>query len=170
MSRTNLRLQVDQVSEILHGFIRLKPLLNAPLTAKSLEAMRQLKAFHTEMNVVRFDVSGVLFRLAVILYEHVQPMTMGEVSKELDAPLSTATRMVDWLVSHQYVERSPDPDDRRIVRVSMTSAGREIYQEMNNLVADRLEHVLSLLTPTERRQFISLLRKIARGLEKDRTF
>ena len=169
MTRASLQLQVDQISEIFHGFIRLKPLLNAPLTSKSLQAMRQLKALHSEINIVRFDVSGLFFRLAVILYEHAQPMTMGELSKELDAPLSTTTRLVDWLVTHHFVERSPDREDRRIVRVSMTATGRVTYQEMNNLFAGRLEHVLGLLTPVERRQFITLLRKIVRGLEKDKT-
>ncbi|MBI5304249.1 MAG: MarR family transcriptional regulator [Chloroflexi bacterium] len=168
MAKTHLQLQVDQVGEILRGFIRLKPLLNEPLTPRSLQATRRLKALHAQVGIGHFEVSGLFFRLGVVLYEHAQPMTMSELSKELNVPLSTATRMVDWLVAHHFAERSPDPQDRRIVRVGMTPLGRETYQEMNNLFAHRLEQVLSQLTPKERRQFIALLGKIAQSLKKIR--
>ncbi len=169
MPNTHLQLQVSQVSEILRGFIRLKPLLEEPPTAKSLRATRHLKALHAQTEADHIEVSGLFFRLGVVLYEHDQPMTMGEIGKELDIPLSTATRMVDWLVARDFAERLRDPKDRRVVRVGMTQMGRETYQEVNNLMAQRLEQVLRLLTPKERRQCISLLRKIARGLAKNQT-
>jgi len=41
---------------------------------------------------------------------------MGELSKALDVPLSTATRIADC-GQERYAERSPDPKDRRVVRV-----------------------------------------------------
>lgn len=164
MTKSSLSLPVDQVSEILQGFIRLKPLLDEPPPGTFLRATRHLKALHSQVGLGHLELSGLYFRLGGILYGRQVPIPMGELGKELGVPLSTATRAVDWLVAHQLAERSPDPQDRRIVRVEMTQMGREAFQEFINLMAQRFEVVLGLLSPKEQRQCISLLRKIARGL------
>ncbi|TAK33257.1 MAG: MarR family transcriptional regulator [Chloroflexota bacterium] len=53
-------------------------------------------------------------------------LTMGELSRATAIPQSTTTRMVDWMVDNGYVERFPDDEDRRVVRIRLTDSGREL--------------------------------------------
>jgi DNA-binding MarR family transcriptional regulator len=90
---------------------------------------------------------------------------MGEFSRDLDVPLSTATRTMDWLVKKGYVQRLSDPNDRRIVRVELTGTGKEIYQVINTYILERVEKALSQLTPPERNTFVELANRVLDGFE-----
>ena len=51
---------------------------------------------------------------------------MGDLSRILGVPFSTSTRTADWLVNNGYVQRLTDPNDRRLVCVELTEAGKEL--------------------------------------------
>ena len=81
----------------------------------------------------------LLHTVAVVLTRQPEPVSMGELSRMLDVPLSTATRIMDWLVKSGYAERLPDAQDRRVVRVGLTQNGRQIYQGVNDLMRAQVE-------------------------------
>ncbi len=70
---------------------------------------------------------------------------MGELSRDLEVPLSTATRTMDWLVNNGYAQRLPDPKDRRVVRVELTGKGKETFQAISTFMLARVEQAMSLL-------------------------
>ena len=108
-----------------------------------------------------------LFFNAGIVFAHADgPISMGELSRGLNVPLSTATRIVDWLVKNGYGKRSDDPEDRRIVRVELTKSGKETYQTIHTFVNQRVEQALGQFTAEERATFVSLLNKILSEFEK----
>jgi DNA-binding MarR family transcriptional regulator len=111
------------------------------------------ESFHTEIDPLAFG------RMGSILYRGVNP-TMGELSKTLALPLSTMTRMVDAGESFGIVQRLPDPDDGRIVRVALTDDGRQLHEAMKDMQAQGIKKVLVCLTPEERAILLTLLRKI----------
>src|SRR5450432_2181973 len=107
----------------------------------------------------------IFYRIGVaILSRYKEPMPMGELSKELDVPLSTATRIVDGLVASGVAQRVADPQDRRVVRVTLTEGGRELHQILNRHMQKYVDQVLSGLTSDERDQLTHLLRKIVMTL------
>jgi len=94
-------------------------------------------------------------------------MTMGDLSRSLNVPLSTATRIVDWMVNNGYAQRLSDPDDRRVVRVAMTENGNAMYHEIDNFFMERIERLMQGFTPEERDTFRGLLQKIADTMEQE---
>lgn len=52
-----------------------------------------------------------------------QPLTNGRIAEIEHVRPPTASRIVDTLERAGFVERTPDPDDRRCVQVTVTSAG-----------------------------------------------
>jgi DNA-binding MarR family transcriptional regulator len=90
---------------------------------------------------------------------------MGDLSRILGVPFSTATRTVDWLVHNNYIQRLADPDDRRVVRVELTGAGKELYEVINNLLLEMTEQFLSNFSPGERKDLSRLLGKLVDNLE-----
>jgi DNA-binding MarR family transcriptional regulator len=109
----------------------------------------------------------LLHRIARILISQPEPCSMGDLSRALDVPLSSATRIVDWLERNNFAERLPDPSDRRVVRIGLTEAGREIYRIGNVLMQKRIQKWLRRFTPEEAAELVRLLGKLADTMEED---
>lgn len=72
-------------------------------------------------------------------------LTMGELSRAISVPLSTATRMVDWMVERKYAERLSDSNDRRIVRVALTTNGYKLSQEAKGYLFEHAAEIVRRL-------------------------
>jgi DNA-binding MarR family transcriptional regulator len=108
----------------------------------------------------------LLHTVAVALTSQPEPVSMGELSRFLDVPLSTATRMMDWLVKSGYAERLPDPQDRRVVRVGLTQNGRQIYQGVNAMMRAQVEKWLRNFTREECQIMTALLKRLVETIEE----
>ena len=71
---------------------------------------------------------------------------MSELARGTFVDRTTLTRVIDQLVAEGYVRRHVAPGDRRKVMVALTPAGLEMTQvgdqvveEINSVIADRLE-------------------------------
>jgi DNA-binding MarR family transcriptional regulator len=126
-------------------------------------------------NVINLDFGGkgfgsnfdLFYRIGNIFGRHEGPISMGELSHDLSVPLSTATRIVDWLVSSNYAQRLSDPKDRRIVLVKLTETGVELYRTIHNFLVDRVSGFMHRFTVDERKTFMMLLRKVVDALEEE---
>lgn len=58
-------------------------------------------------------------------------LTMQQLAKRMFRSVSTMTRVVGQLVRRSYVKRRQDPQDRRIVHVSITLQGKAIVAAIN---------------------------------------
>src|SRR5512135_3760582 len=106
--------------------------LRRRLRGKIPEQFVNIKASIQEHNlrekIEQINDRDVFFTIGFVFSRQPEPITMGDLSRILGVPFSTATRMVDWLVDNGYVQRLADPDDRRVVRVELTEAGKELYR------------------------------------------
>jgi DNA-binding MarR family transcriptional regulator len=91
-------------------------------------------------------------------------ITMGEFGSALSVPLSTATRTADWLVDNGFITRLQDPEDRRIVRITLSEAGKETYKEIDGYIRQRIQQILSGLTREEQAILLTLVGKVVTGL------
>ncbi len=166
MPEPSLPLHTSQITEIVRHFTRLKPRLKAVLPEDLARIKARLDELHPDGTRGSAHDYELLYHIGVILSRQAEPMTMGELSKAMDVPLSTATRIVDWLVKSGFVQRLPDPDDRRIVRVTLTDTGQAMYKTGNEFVRKRVEHLLRRFTPEERENLVLLLGKLVEALEE----
>jgi len=63
-----------------------------------------------------------------------QVLPVGVLARKLGIDNSVATGIVKRLEVHSLIERVHDQTDRRIVRLSLTSEGREIVHQLNPVV------------------------------------
>lgn len=93
-----------------------------------------------------------------------QGVPPGYLSRCQDVGKNTISVLLRGLEQDGWVERTLDPDDRRVFRIRLTSAGRDLIQataparlaHLNNLAAD--------LSSSERTELIRLLSKLYRSL------
>jgi DNA-binding MarR family transcriptional regulator len=105
-------------------------------------------------------------RLSLAQYQLLEALraTLRLPVSELAAPAGvappTATRMLDALVRDGLAERTPCTDDRRVVHIALTDAGREAVAEAAERVAAARARVRDQLTPAEQEQAAALLRRL----------
>jgi DNA-binding MarR family transcriptional regulator len=78
--------------------------------------------------------------------------SMSDIGKCLAMPKPHVTVIVDKLIEEGYVERQNDPNDRRIVNISITEKGIEVFHEIKKTLAENMK--IKLLNLTEEEQEI----------------
>lgn len=68
---------------------------------------------------------------------------------------------LDDLQDRGYIERTPDPDDRRVRLLSITAAGRRLKDAVQADIQRGEEHWLGELSADERRVFLRVLQRLA---------
>ncbi|NLZ32982.1 MAG: MarR family transcriptional regulator [Firmicutes bacterium] len=97
-------------------------------------------------------------------------LTMGELSAETGLAESAATRLVNRLVQLNLVKRRGDEKDRRVVRVNLTSYGRQLARLVFERRSYRFNNLAKHLTEEERENLIVSLQAVMRvfaQLEKE---
>ena len=107
---------------------------------------------------------GTFLNVSNTLYYH-DNLTMGELSQMLSVPLSSATRVMDWWVQNELAQRLNDPEDRRVVRISMTETGKKLHKLIEKMISESAQQCLNCLTPKEQTTLLTLIRKVAEGLK-----
>jgi DNA-binding MarR family transcriptional regulator len=94
------------------------------------------------------------------------PLTMSEIARTLQLTLSSVTAVVDKLEKKKFVRRVRTAQDRRLVRVELTVAGRKFYNLVEAAHLTLTDSMLKILDPAEREVFLGLFRKISQSLVK----
>ncbi len=95
-------------------------------------------------------------------------MTMNALSEAMGLANSTMTRMIDQLVDKGFVRRETDNEDRRVVRVSLTSQGQETRRNLEQAQQYFFGLVLTEIPQEERHDILQVLERIVVAIEKVR--
>jgi len=150
----------DRLAQVIEDFMQLRMTTETLLPTELSDLRNKLDRMSINGKAPDAAKYSLCHRVGSALYQK-ENLTMGELGKILGVPLSTATRMVDWLVERGYAVRMPDPEDRRIVRIALTDTGRHLQDAMNEYMQQRLDELLAVLTPEELENFLILLHKVA---------
>ena len=122
---------------------------------------RELKAFYAQRDLELWEADVLLtLRRAGAPYA----LTPGALLKAAMVTSGAMTNRIDRLEAKGLVVRSPGPDDRRSVRVQLTSRALELIEEF---FADHIANearLFSALTVTERVQLANGLRTALHAL------
>lgn len=74
------------------------------------------------------DITPEQWRLLLLLKDR-DGRNQGDLADPLLGDYPNVTRMLDGLVRRGLVQRRPNPDDRRVVLVTLTMAGRDVLDQ-----------------------------------------
>ena len=115
--------------------------------AESMERMRRLGRARMRDDLAGSDMTMPQVRTLYFLSRG--PQRMKDISDHLMRGMPSATSMIDRLVRKGYVERVPDPSDRRVVLCRITGPGREMLDRFSRMGAVGFEAVSESLTDDE---------------------
>jgi len=92
--------------------------------------------------------------------------SLGDLGRELEVAMSSASQMVDRLVGQGLVHREQDADNRRQVVISLTPRGEGVIAELETGILKRYEQVMARLPEAEQEELVGAFETIARILGK----
>jgi DNA-binding MarR family transcriptional regulator len=102
--------------------------LTDQMIAQFRVVLREMKCVGSQ-RLLRRGVSMSNLHVMSMLERHGE-LSMSGIAEALDVSLSNATGLVDRMEERGLVERARVPDDRRVVLVRLTDAGRSALEEI----------------------------------------
>jgi len=91
-------------------------------------------------------------------------LTHSELAERLQVQPATITRMIERMERAGFLERRPDPTDRRLSRVVLSDLGRQIKTDSDRVFATMESISLRGFTEVEREQFGRYLARVRDNL------
>lgn len=108
-----------------------------------------------------FGVSLWEWRTIALLGGVAEPQSLNDLASAAGIDKSQMSRVVSGLAARRLVLRSIDAEDARGVRLTLTRAGRALYQGLIRAAAERNDAFLDCLGARERAAFDAALEKLA---------
>ena len=110
------------------------------------------------------DAHGLtMWGYVVLLALDRTPMrTQAALAEAIGADKTRIIRTLDDLQASGYIERRPDPDDRRVRLLAITDSGRAIKDAAQGDIQRGEQRWLGELGSEERRIFLAALRRLTR--------
>ena len=89
------------------------------------------------------------------------------ISQALRTTSSAATQLIDGLVDKGYLVRNANPDDRRVVSLSLSEKAKKLFKEFKEQGLQRMTKLFNSLTDEELAQYAKLNKKIVESMSKE---
>jgi len=109
----------------------------------------------------RFDLMSQLDRSP-------EGLTMGELSRRLMVSNGNVTGVIDRFVKEGIVDRTPSPDDRRVLVVKMTAKGKKEFAQMVPEHAKWISGVMETMPRNELLKLYGLLGELKQSITSER--
>lgn len=120
---------------------------------------------HARHDIASHGFKPSEFAVLELLY-HKGPVTMSQVAEKVLLTTASVTHVVDQLEKMGLVARVASPEDRRVIHLHLSDAGRASIAACFPRHAQKIVEVVSGLTPEEQEQAILLLKKLGLSAEK----
>ena len=111
-----------------------------------------------------FKITTVQYSLLNVLWEQ-DGQSGAELGARLKLDGATVTGMLDRLEHSKFIERKPDPKDRRINRVYLTLPGLALQEPAQHAIISLNNEILSQFNPADTIRLRQMLGELAQEAE-----
>ena len=161
----------DEVDRLVAAWARERP----DLDVRPLEVLSRVTRLARHVDRARgtafaaHDLDGWEFDVLAALRRTGRPymLSPGALIAQTLVTSGTMTNRIDRLESRGLVTRQPDPNDRRGVRVRLTTRGKEAVDSALADLLEREQELLAALSSRQQEQLSGLLRSLVVPFEAD---
>ena len=110
------------------------------------------------------DISVAAFQVLAIIEGEGRPLPPSVVAERMVTTTGTMTSLIDTLVRRGLVVRLPHPDDRRMLLIDITDAGREMVDLVLPVTHRINKGIFQVLSEDERQHLLELLGRVQERL------
>jgi DNA-binding MarR family transcriptional regulator len=118
---------------------------------------------HFDRRAVKFGLTRAQWRATKMLY-HREGLRQAELAEFLEMEPIAVGRVIDRLQAAGFVERRPDPKDRRAWRLYTTEQARVINDDMESIARELRRDATQGIDPDELRQALAVINRIKDNL------
>lgn len=111
------------------------------------------------------DLSPAAFQVLAIIEGEGAPLPPSVIGERTLVTSGTMTSLLDTLTRRGLVRRTPHPDDRRMLLVDITDAGREVVDVVLPVTHRITREMFAELSETDRELLVGLLGRVQGRLE-----
>lgn len=111
------------------------------------------------------DISVAAFQVLAIIEGEGKPLPPSVVADRMVTTTGTMTSLIDTLVRRGLVRRLPHPEDRRMLLIDITDAGRDVVDLILPVTHRATKEMFRDLSEPERQQLLSLLARVQQRIE-----
>jgi len=89
---------------------------------------------------------------------------MTQLADFMRVSTAAMTGLIDRLVKYNYVTRVFDPQDRRVIKIKLTSKGEELIKKIDSQRRKMMMHIFSKISETDRKNYLRILLQIKKIL------
>jgi DNA-binding MarR family transcriptional regulator len=110
-------------------------------------------------------VKGTHCMLMMTLYGQRSGMTMQELAQEIDRSKSTVTQVVEVLIRKEWVQKKPNPQDRRYHKIEVAEEGLKVQPILDRIFERLTTRMFRGFVQYEREELMFNLERIIMNLE-----
>jgi MarR family transcriptional regulator for hemolysin len=119
---------------------------------------------HFDRRAVKFGLTRAQWRATKMLY-HREGLRQTELAEYLEMEPIAVGRVIDRLQSAGFVERRPDPKDRRAWRLYPTEQARAVIADMEDIARGLRRDATQGIAPEEMEQCMAVINRIKENLQ-----
>ncbi len=104
----------------------------------------------------KFEIPDAEIR-CLLLFGEDRYLTSKGISNKLNVVKSRVTKIVDGLIQKRLIQKVQDPEDSRVVLLSLTSKGQERLNAINDFMLELHAQVLAQISSDQRGVFLNNL-------------
>lgn len=98
--------------------------------------------------------------LALVRVHRRPGASQSELADMMEIEKAPAGRIIDRLEHKSWIERRPDPADRRINRIYLTTLGQRIHDAITPIAEATVNDALADLSPADRKRVTELMARV----------
>lgn len=103
---------------------------------------------------------------ALIFIDHNKNPRMHDIARHFRIELPSATSLLNKLWEMKLVKRQTDSKDRRMIRITLSTQGKKLLEQVVSERKSKLEKILSYLPENEKEELLRILKSLNSRLEK----
>ena len=112
----------------------------------------------------RFNLPDAELRCLTLFGEE-RYLTAKSIAHKMNVVKSRVSKIIDGLISKNLIQRIKDPEDSRIILLSLTPDGQLKLNEINRFLNDIHSQVLSQMAPDQRQSVLTNLDILKASME-----
>ena len=103
---------------------------------------------------------SAISQLRLMLEQELKGVALKDLAARMQMTIPAASIMVDTMVSKEYMERTPNPNDRRAVCIRLTDKGNELFDDIYARFHEEVDRRAQLLSEEELDVFSRVVEKM----------
>lgn len=99
------------------------------------------------------------------LFQQKTPVPIKDIVERVRRVKSTVTGMVSTLERYSYVQKTPSPEDGRVVYVELTAKGLALRADFDRISKDLIKTVYGKMSGADRKALVRLLAQVEENIK-----